>query len=281
LLIQIVIEVAFSLDRAPPQRKHRSVQSVEGEANLEGENSANDFILVVEDDVFFAELLRSQVGSAGYRAELAFSAAEGLRRAMGDPAPTLVLLDYHLGDGESTGLDLCKLIKSERDLPVIMLTGNSHVATMVACLDSGADQYIVKPCSSEELLARIRAVRRLYRKVAVPIGEDHVVSRDGLRLDTSAWEFAVDGATVKLTELECRAAEQLLQSLGADVARQDLYWIIYGREYNPMNRSIDMLIGRLRKKLSKATEKCAIIPVRSKGYRMVLTSQPQQEDGNI
>jgi DNA-binding response OmpR family regulator len=229
-------------------------------------------ILVIEDDEIFAKGLSLQLESNGFSCEISVSPRAGLDRVCNGPKPSLILLDYFLGRNQSNGLELCEQIKSSHDIPLIMLTANDEVDVMVNCLDAGADQYIVKPCQTRELIARIRSVLRMYQRKRSTDNKLWDVDIDGIKVSTKSFSINLDGAVIQLTEKETIAASLLADSLGENCSRESLYLGIYGNAYNPMNRSVDMLITRLRKKITEINKEVAILPVRNIGYRMTRTA---------
>src|SRR5690606_2155609 len=223
-------------------------------------------VLVIDDDDFFTQILSVQLAANGYVCHRcrdqaganAFIAAEGL--------PDITLLDSALGPRHKSGLDVCRQLKSRHKRPLIMLTGNDRVETIVSCLDAGADQYMLKPYVLQELLARMRAFLRLYDSHLH--GAEQSVIREGIRLDTHAGSLTIGDRHQPLTDMESAALEVLLTHFGEQVDRNLLCQLLYERDYDPANRSLDMLIGRVRKKLAAISEEYLIKTVRGKGFRL-------------
>ncbi len=178
----------------------------------------------------------------------------------------VVILDYYLNDGK-TGLPLCKKIRLRSDLPVVMLTGERSVQTTIKCLDEGADQYICKPFDVEELVARIRtSIRaRKTRTAVAPVRSDSQIT-----LNVGGRELDLYGSKIVLTEKESLLADLLIRNMGYPVAKDELFEHIYGHFIGIHSRCLDMLVGRLRKKLADASGKCRILSARNLGYKLVV-----------
>lgn len=178
----------------------------------------------------------------------------------------VVILDYHLNDGQ-TGLPLCQLIRESSDLPVVMLTGEKSLQATVRCLEEGADQYMCKPFHAEELVARIQAsIRaRRSRRDSSASGEPPV-----LMVNVHQREFVFGGMAVTLTEKESLLAEILVRHVGLPVPKDDIFVHVYGRLVTFESRCLDVLVGRLRKKLSFTGNRCRVLSVRNRGYKLVV-----------
>lgn len=233
--------------------------------------------LVVDDDHLFGNMLKHSLPKDSYDVSVignysdasAFVekhiAVKGRDLDTGVTAPPdVIILDYFLDEGK-TGLELCRTIRSTSNIPVIMLTGNDSVESIVACLDSGADQYIVKPCQMTELVARIKACTR-NRPPAIDLNRK--IEAAGITLMTDERILVHDRKRVELTEKECVLAEVLLLNLNQPVAKEAMRKHVYGNVTNVHSRNLDVLVGRLRKKL-KAVGKFRIYSLRNVGYKLV------------
>ena len=228
-------------------------------------------ILIIDDDLLFCKVLRYQLGVRKYHCEFVDSSTRALQRLQREPCPDLIMLDYFLGAQEMNGLQLCSQIKTVCDTPVIMLTANDDVRTTISCLDAGADQYIVKPYDIDELTARIRAVLRQHGS-----GEQRdngatasrVLEWEALHLDPLHRTLGAFGKEVALSEKELAVLSVLMRNPGSAVQRNDLYSIVYGRDFDSMNRAMDVLVGRARKKLKSLTDNYCIRSVRGAGYAL-------------
>lgn len=178
----------------------------------------------------------------------------------------VVILDYHLNDGQ-TSLPLCQFIRKTSDLPVVMLTAEKSLKTTERCLEEGADQYMCKPFHAEELVARIQASIRARRSRldTASAGESPVPM-----VNVHQREFVFGGMVVTLTEKESLLADILVQHVGLPVPKDDIFVHVYGRLVAFQSRRLDVLVGRLRKKLSFTGSRCRILSVRNRGYKLVV-----------
>ena len=220
-------------------------------------------ILIVEDEPRIASFLQKGLAAQGFATEVAQDGAEALARAR--TGPDLILLDRGLPDGD--GLDVLReLRRTERAIPVIVLTARDAVADTVAGLDSGADDYVTKPFSFEELLARVRA--RL-RENAAP-AELGVLEAAGIALDLKARRALVDGRTVDLSAREFALAEVLLRHPGQVLSKTQLLDRVWGYDYDPGSNIVEVYVGYLRRKLGRDR----ISSVRGMGYRLEAGNRP-------
>ena len=215
-------------------------------------------ILIVEDEPRIASFLQKGLAAQGFATEVAQDVVEALARARTDP--DLVLLDRGLPDGD--GLEVLReLRRRERHVPVIVLTARDAVADTVTGLDSGADDYVTKPFSFEELLARVRARLREGRTSPEP----GVLEAAGVVLDIKARRARVDGRTVDLSAREFALAEVLLRHPGQVLSKSQLLDQVWGYDYDPGSNIVEVYVGYLRKKLGRDR----IDSVRGMGYRLV------------
>ena len=215
-------------------------------------------ILIVEDEPRIASFLQKGLAAQGFATEVARDVAEAVARAR--TGPDLVLLDRGLPDGD--GLEVLReLRRRERHVPVIVLTARDAVADTVAGLDSGADDYVTKPFSFEELLARVRARLREGQVSADP----GLLEAAGVVLDLKARRARVEGRTVDLSAREFALAEVLLRHPGQVLSRSQLLDQVWGYDYDPGSNIVEVYVGYLRKKLGRDR----IDSVRGMGYRLV------------
>ena len=203
-------------------------------------NAAN--ILVVDDEPQIRRVLRSTLSTQGYvitEAKTGEEALESLRKER----PDLVLLDMNMpGIG---GVETCREIRRASDAPIIMLTVRNAERDKVAALDAGADDYVVKPFSIEELLARIRAALRRYAPGdALP----PFVSKD-LKIDFEARQVAAGGRDVHLTPKEYDVLKHLVANQGKPLTHRRLLQAVWGPDYGEETESLRVVINQLRKKL--------------------------------
>jgi len=221
-------------------------------------------ILVVEDDADIAESLEYNLQRAGFRPVVAESGEKGLHLALNKrDRPKLIILDLMLPG--MSGTELCRRIRREptaADTPIIMLTARSAEADRIAGLNIGADDYMVKPFSVKELIARVNAVLRRSEK------ESSRVYRDKkLAVDLDAISVEREGTPVKLTRKEFSLLEHLINNIGRVVSRQQLLDSVWGYTYMGDSRTLDVHIRRLRQKLGSCGS--AVETVIGTGYKFV------------
>ncbi len=222
-------------------------------------------ILIIDDDVDLNSLLTEYLQRFGHKLVSETTAAAGrmhLRRDL----PDLLILDVMLPDTD--GLTLCREFRAEYDLPIIMLTARGEVADRVMGLELGADDYVPKPFEPRELVARIQSVIRRARDRT----RSEVLVCDGLRLETETRRVELDGNDVELTTMEFALLKGLMESRGRVMSRDRLIERLRGIDADVYDRSIDMLISRLREKLDDEPRKPRFIrTVRMGGYQFVGT----------
>lgn len=228
-------------------------------------------IHVLDDDPVYTRILVYQLRQHGFECSSSQHSEELMARLQDAPIPDVFILDYHLGPKQASGLDLCRKVRAYVNKPVIMLSANDSVETKVSCLNAGADQYIVKPCDITELLARIGVVLRNQRPAEKPDSTGILELSDSLSLD---WESSlmtgIHDQTVHLTDKEAAMLEVLIHHQHTAVNRYDAFQSIYGFAMTPDNRSIDILVSRLRRKLASVHDRATIRTIRGQGYRLSL-----------
>lgn len=221
-------------------------------------------ILVVEDDADIAESLEYNLQRAGFWPVIAESGEKGLHLALDKRnRPKLIILDLMLPG--MSGTELCRRIRREpssSDTPIIMLTAKSAEADRIAGLTIGADDYIVKPFSVKELIARVKAVLRRSEK-----DESRVYRDKKLAVDLDAIRVECEGTPVKLTRKEFSLLEHLIKNIGRVATRQQLLDEIWGYSYMGDSRTLDVHIRRLRQKLGNCGS--AVETVIGTGYKFV------------
>ena len=219
--------------------------------------------LVVEDDPDLNRQLVSALDEAGFAIDTAFDGEEGY--FLGDTEPyDVVILDIGLPKMDGISI-LEEWRRSERNMPVIILTARDRWSDKVAGMDAGADDYLAKPFHMEELLARIRAqVRRAagHAKNEIECG--------AVRLDTRSARVTCDGQVVKLTSHEYRLLAYLMHHNDRIVSRTELVEHLYDQDFDRDSNTIEVFIGRLRKKIPPDLIKT----VRGLGYRMSADEEP-------
>ncbi len=221
-------------------------------------------ILVVEDEPDIAHVLDYNLTRDGYRVEVASEGDEALDRIVAD-APDLVLLDLMLPGMD--GLEICRRVKEDpvtREIPVIMVTAKGEESDVVLGLGLGADDYISKPFSPRELLARVRAVLRRGRVRGEESRQDRVV-RNGVVVDAIRHEVLVDGDPVSFTATQFRLLHVLASNEGRAFTRDQLLSRVIGEHATVTDRNIDVHVRTIRKKLGEHRD--LIETVRGVGYR--------------
>ena len=225
----------------------------------------NPRILVVEDDDALGTLLRYNLEREGYAVALATDGEEALIQAE-EQLPDLVVLDWMLP--RVSGIEVCRRLRQKplsRNVPIIMLTARGEESDRIRGLDTGADDYVVKPFAVTELSARIRAVLRRLR----PGQAEDVVVRGALILDRSAHRVSRDGEEIHLGPTEFRMLDFFMQNPGRVFSREQLLDSVWGSDVYVEARTVDVHIGRLRKALAKGKPGFnPIRTVRSAGYAL-------------
>jgi DNA-binding response OmpR family regulator len=225
--------------------------------------ATQNHILMIDDDVDLNALVTEYLARFGHRLVTATTAARGMAELRREP-PDLIILDIMLPDTD--GLTLCREIRHEFDVPIIMLTARGEVADRVLGLELGADDYLSKPFEPRELVARIQSVIRRSEHSKAP---DELVS-DGLRLEKETRRVSLDGHEVELTTMEFELLSVLMESHGRVMSRNRLIERLRGIDADVYDRSIDMLVSRLRDKLGDDSHTPRFIKtVRLTGYQFV------------
>jgi len=228
-------------------------------------------VLIIEDDPDIAENLRYNLERDGLNARVALTGEEGLKLALDKRAPpSLILLDLMLPG--MSGSELCRRLRREpatQRTPIIMLTARTSESERVAGLDLGADDYITKPFSVRELLARVRAVLRRTDE-----GQESNYEDNRLAIDYADMRVACDGVLIKLTRKEFALLTALARTAGRVATREQLLDNVWGQQYYGDTRTLDVHIRRLRHKLGTC-DNC-IETVVGVGYRFVGCSDRSQ-----
>lgn len=221
-------------------------------------------ILIVEDEPDIAESLHYNFKREGFRPVIAESGEKGLRLALDEKnPPSLIILDLMLPG--MSGMELCRRLRREsltENTPIIMLTAKAAETDKIAGLEIGADDYIVKPFSVKEVIARVRAVLRRVEKESVPKYED-----DKMSVDFADMRVTCDAGDVKLTRKEFALLEHLIKNSGRVATRQQLLDNVWGYSYFGDTRTLDVHIRRLRQKLGDCGN--CIETVVGIGYRFI------------
>ena len=220
-------------------------------------------ILVIEDEVNILRGLKDNLTFEGYDVITETNGHKGLQLAL-EKSPDLLLLDLMLPG--LNGYDICRKVKQQKpEIPIIMLTARGQEVDKIVGLDLGADDYVTKPFSVPELMARIRAVLRRYQKEGKEIDD---YSFGDVTLDFKKYEATVAGKKVKLTAREFEIMKYFINQSNEVVHRHDLLDEIWGYETFPTTRTIDNYILNLRKKFEKdPTNPRYILSVHGVGYK--------------
>ncbi|WP_397420081.1 phosphate regulon transcriptional regulator PhoB [Phenylobacterium sp.] len=224
----------------------------------------NPYVLVVEDEDALATLLDYNLVKEGFRADRAADGEEALLKISEEP-PDLIVLDWMLP--KVSGVEVCRQLRAgpeTRRIPVLMLTARGEESDKVRGLDTGADDYLVKPFAMSELVARIRALLRRTRPELV---EERLEYAD-LALDRGRHRVTRNGQDVHLGPTEYRLLDFLMQRPGRVFSRERLLDAVWGSNTYVEVRTVDVHVGRLRKALRQAGQPDLIRTVRSAGYAL-------------
>jgi phosphate regulon transcriptional regulator PhoB len=224
-------------------------------------------IVIIEDEADIVEMVRYNFRKAGFEVESFGRGREGLEALRRNP-PDLLLLDIMLPDED--GLSICRQLRAEerlRELPVIFLTARGEEIDRIVGLEIGADDYVVKPFSPRELVARVKAILRRQARAAE---KGEVVEIRGLRLDARTQDVSVRGSAVELSALEFKLLHFLASRPRQIFSREKLLDEVWGRDCSVTPRTVDVHIRRLREKIEARPEEPEYIgTVRGAGYRML------------
>ncbi|MES1202820.1 MAG: phosphate regulon transcriptional regulator PhoB [Pseudomonadota bacterium] len=221
-------------------------------------------VLVVEDEDALAQLLKYNLEKEGYRVSVAQDGEEALVVA-DETKPDLVLLDWMLP--KQPGIEVCRRLRARqetRNTPIVMLTARDEETDRIRGLDTGADDYVLKPFSMVELLARLRAV---MRRIRPGLADDKLRAGD-IIMDRVAHRVKRGVREVHLGPTEFRILDHLMQHPGRVFSREQLLDAVWGSDVYVEARTVDVHIGRLRKALNETDENDPIRTVRSAGYAL-------------
>ena len=218
-------------------------------------------ILIVEDERKIARFLELELQHEGYEVDTADDGRTGLDKAL-TWKPDLMILDLMLP--ELSGIEVCRRLRHESDLPIIMLTAKDDVSDKVMGLDMGADDYMTKPFAIEELLARIRVGLKKHRAAAAPVS--NVLTAGKLTLDPARYAVTWDGQPVALTKKEFDLLKYLMEHKGQAVTRDALLTDVWGYDYAGDTNVVDVYIRYLRHKIDEPFGVKTIHTIRAVGY---------------
>jgi DNA-binding response OmpR family regulator len=223
-------------------------------------------ILIVEDDKDIADLIAHYLQKAGHAIETAASGTAALAKIKASP-PALVLLDLMLPGMD--GLLVCQTLRKDPEtaaIPIIMLTARGEEAERIAGLELGADDYVTKPFSPGELVARVGALLRRARTAASGAGAARALEYGPITLDVQRHLVTVDGAEVKLTAKEFLLLQYLMEHRGRLVSRDVLLRDVWGYQFTGGTRTVDVHVRRLREKIALLAG--ALTTIKQFGYRL-------------
>ncbi len=226
-------------------------------------------VLIIDDDVELCDLVAEYLTPEGFDVEAVHHGEQGLKRALSGEH-VIVVLDVMLPG--MSGLDVLRKLRAESRIPVLILTARGDDVDRIVGLEIGADDYLPKPFNPRELLARIRAILRRTQKPATP-PLDKIAVGD-VELDPAARVVKRAGQPVELTSVEFGMLEALMRAAGQVVTRDQLAQNVLGRKFMPYDRSIDMHVSKLRKKLGDSEDSEKIKTIRGVGY---VFTRPSEE----
>ena len=222
-------------------------------------------ILIVEDESSFSEALSFLLGKEGYEVAVAATGADAIKQ-FNENGADLILLDLMIP--EISGVEVCKTIRTTSQVPIIMLTAKDSEIDKVVGLELGADDYVTKPYSSRELIARIKAVLRRGSGEDVAT-EQGIHSVAGIRLDVGKHQVTVNGNLITLPLKEFELLEFLMRNSGRVLTRSQLIDRIWGGDYYGDTKTLDVHIKRLRSKIEADPANPVLIQtIRGLGYKL-------------
>lgn len=220
-------------------------------------------VLLIEDDLTIRELAIRAMADAGHVVRAEATGMAGLQAVI-DNAPEVVILDLGLPDVD--GSEVLRMVRAISDVPVIVATARDDEAEIIALLDAGADDHVVKPFSGAQLEARVRAVLRRTGQA----GQARVIEVGGLVIDTQARSITLDGAALECNRKEFDLLTHLAANAGRVVPREELYAEVWREPYGGADKTIDVHLSWLRRKLGEtAAEPRYLHTVRGVGVKLV------------
>lgn len=227
-------------------------------------------ILVVDDERNIVELVKLYLSNEGYTIETAYNGREGLRK-FNQVQPALVVLDLMLP--EMDGYEVCRQIRKESSVPIIMLTARGDDVDTIVGLELGADDYMAKPFNPRELVARVKAVLRRTEPVAAGTvaGSKNQIELGNTLIDLARHEVTIEDKSVELRAKEFDLLRVLAQNIGIVLDRDRLLNLVWGYEYFGDTRTVDVHIAHLRDKLQGSSAQ--VQTVRGTGYKLIISNE--------
>ena len=221
-------------------------------------------VLIIEDDTRIANWVRVYFERAGFSAEVAHDGQTGLHLAR-DLTPDLIILDLMLP--RLDGVELCRILRRESEVPIIMLTAREAPAERILGLDSGADDYVVKPFDPDEVVARAQAVLRRVRDRV-----QHVLTKGDIILNESTRSVTVGEEPVTLSQAQIALLSTFMRHPNQVLSREQLISLTFNHEFHGYDRAIDSQVARLRRQISRGGRQ-PIQTVYGAGYRFVVEGE--------
>ena len=221
-------------------------------------------VLIIEDDTRIANWVRVYFERAGFSAEIAHDGQTGLHLAR-DLTPDLIILDLMLP--RLDGVELCRILRRESEVPIIMLTARETPAERILGLDTGADDYIVKPFDPDEVVARAQAVLRRVRDRV-----QHVLTQGDITLNESTRSVTVGEETAKLSQAQIALLSTFMRHPNQVLSREQLILLTFNHEFQGYDRAIDSQVARLRRQISRGGRQ-PIQTVYGAGYKFVVEGE--------
>jgi DNA-binding response OmpR family regulator len=235
-----------------------------------------DEVLLIDDDIELCSMLKDYLGRYGFRVQGVHRGDEGLKTARGREW-ALILLDVMLPGMD--GFEVLKQLRASSDVSVLLLTARGEDVDRIVGLEIGADDYLPKPFNPRELLARMRAILR-RRSGAGTKAEPVLLRVDVLELDTAARTVTQSGKRIELTSVEFALLEALMRFPGQAVSREQLSESALGRKFDPFDRSLDMHVSRLRRKLDANGAGDELVKtIRGAGYQLAVSGSRSAAEG--
>jgi two-component system alkaline phosphatase synthesis response regulator PhoP len=223
---------------------------------------AGELILLVDDEANIVDLARMYLEREGYRVDVAYDGAVALKR-IEELKPALMVLDIMLP--EVDGFEVCRRVRIESDIPIIMLTARDDDIDKIVGLELGADDYLTKPFNPRELVARVKAILRRSERAPRRDGPIHV---GDLSIDPASRDVRVAGEVVDLRAKEFDLLLALVENRGIVLSREQLLNIVWGYDFYGQTRTVDVHVAHLRKRLIDS-QKVQIETVTGVGYKLV------------
>lgn len=225
-------------------------------------------ILLVDDDAQLCQLLSEFLTGAGFETDYILDGQEAIDRIQAGHHYDAMVLDIMMP--MVSGFDVLKAVRSDHDIPIIMLTGRGDDIDRILGLEMGADDYLGKPCNPRELSARLNAILRRSQKREATPENTTPVTYGGLSLNTATLEVLVFGERAEFTHAEFRVLQLLVQHVGQTLTKEHLTQEVLQRKLTSYDRSIDVHISRVRQKLQQYSSlHISIKSIRGIGYQMV------------